>query len=133
MFPQRLELFFLKINLAVKGSKKYRELTEVVFPSEITLKYHTFILPENSLSSIREPDNLTWENTKLTLSWRGALSYRNQSIDLKSKSIDWFLYDNGPRHERVKKNIRKHTCSPEELPKWYFREVCKVSNQWSLV
>ena len=25
------------------------------------------------------------------------LSYRNQSIDL-----DWFLYDNGLRHERVK-------------------------------
>ena len=45
----------------------------------------------------------------LTLSWRGPLSYRNQSIDLQSKSIDllcksmdWFLYDNGIRHERVK-------------------------------
>ena len=31
-----------------------------------------------------------------------ALSYRNQSIDLQSKSKDWFLYDNGFRHERVK-------------------------------
>ena len=30
------------------------------------------------------------------------LSYRNQSIDLQSKSVDWFLYDNGLRHERVK-------------------------------
>ena len=29
------------------------------------------------------------------------LSYRNQSIDLRSKSMDWFLYDNGLRHERV--------------------------------
>ena len=28
--------------------------------------------------------------------------YRNQSIDLQSKSMDWFLYDNGLRHERVK-------------------------------
>ena len=37
----------------------------------------------------------------LTLSWPGPLSYRNQSIDLQSKSMDWFLYDNGPRHERV--------------------------------
>ena len=27
---------------------------------------------------------------------------RNQSIDLQSKSMDWFLYDNGLRHERVK-------------------------------
>ena len=32
----------------------------------------------------------------LTLSWRRPLSYRNQS-----KSMDWFLYDNGLRHERV--------------------------------
>ena len=28
------------------------------------------------------------------------LSYRNQSIDLLFKSIDWFLYDRGLRHER---------------------------------
>ena len=33
---------------------------------------------------------------------KGPLSYRNQSIDLQSKSIDLFLYDNGLRHERVK-------------------------------
>ena len=38
----------------------------------------------------------------LTFSWRGLLSYRNQSIDLQSKSMDWFLYDNGLRYERVK-------------------------------
>ena len=37
----------------------------------------------------------------VTLSWRRPLSYRNQSIDLRSKSLDWFLYDNGLRHERV--------------------------------
>ena len=38
----------------------------------------------------------------LNLSWRGSLSYRNQSIDLLCKSMDWFLYDNGLRHERDK-------------------------------
>ena len=27
------------------------------------------------------------------------------SIILLRKSIDWFLYDNGPRHERVKINL----------------------------
>ena len=37
----------------------------------------------------------------LTLSWQRPLSYRNQSIDLLWKSMDWFLYDNGLRHERV--------------------------------
>ena len=36
-------------------------------------------------------------NKVLTLSWRRQLSYRNQSIE----SMYWFLYDNGPRHERV--------------------------------
>ena len=39
----------------------------------------------------------------LTLSWRRPISYRNQSIDLLRKSMDWFLYDIGLRHERVKK------------------------------
>ena len=42
----------------------------------------------------------------LTFSWRRPLSYRNQSIDLLRKSIDWFLYDIGLRHERVKKRSR---------------------------
>ena len=40
-----------------------------------------------------------------TLSWRRPLSYRNQSIDLRSKSMDWFLYDNGLSHERVKEYL----------------------------
>ena len=43
----------------------------------------------------------------LTLSWQRPLSYRNQSIDL-----DWFLYDNGLRLERVKKKILIHRNSP---------------------
>ena len=37
----------------------------------------------------------------LTLSWRRPLSYRNRSIDLQSKSIDWFICDNSLRHERI--------------------------------
>ena len=43
------------------------------------------------------------ESPCLTLSWRRPLSYRNQSIDLQSKSMDCFLYDRGLRHERVKR------------------------------
>ena len=38
----------------------------------------------------------------LTLSWRRFLSYRNQFTHLQTKSIEWFLYDNNLRHERVK-------------------------------
>ena len=41
----------------------------------------------------------------------GAVSYRNQSTDLLCKSMDWFLYDNGPRHERVKlQKLHKFWC-----------------------
>ena len=43
----------------------------------------------------------------LTLSWRRPISYRKQSSDLRSKSMDWFLYDNGLRHERVNYFRRK--------------------------
>ena len=42
----------------------------------------------------------------LTLSWRRPLSYRNQFIDLQRKSVDWFLYDNGLRHERVNLSLK---------------------------
>ena len=38
----------------------------------------------------------------LTLSWRRPISYRNQSIDLQSNSMNWFLYDIGLCQERVK-------------------------------
>ena len=39
--------------------------------------------------------------SQLTLSGQRALSHRNQSIDLLCKLMDWFLYDNSLRHERV--------------------------------
>ena len=38
----------------------------------------------------------------LTLSWRRSISYRNQSSDLQSTSMELFLYDIGLHHERVK-------------------------------
>ena len=46
----------------------------------------------------------------LTLSRRGPLSYRNQSIDLLCKSMDWFLYDSGLRLERVNWYISQLSC-----------------------
>ena len=45
--------------------------------------------------------HLIWIVLWSTLSWQRPLSYRNQPIGLQSKSVDWFLYDNGLRHERV--------------------------------
>ena len=42
------------------------------------------------------------EQLLLTLSRRRPISYRNQSIHLQSKSMDWFLYDICLLRERVK-------------------------------
>ena len=39
----------------------------------------------------------------LTLSWRRSPSCRNQSTDLQSKSMDWFLCHTDLHHERVKR------------------------------
>ena len=68
---------------------------------------------ENTCTGIKEeawhrcfPVNFAkYLRSPLTLSWRRPLSYRNQSIDLLGTSMDWFLYDNGLRHERVKKSL----------------------------
>ena len=51
---------------------------------------------------LRNKDNWAMKFGQLTLSRRSPLSYRNQSIDLLYKSMDWFLYDNDLRLERVK-------------------------------
>ena len=67
--------------------------------------------------------NVTISCHALTLSWRRPLSYRNQSIDLLCKSMDWFLYHNGLRHERV--NIVSHE------PRQNF-SLYPVMSQWIL-
>ena len=69
----------------------------------------TLVLLFNSLSqTLRCRDinifRFMKENNALTYSWWRPLSYRNQSIDSRSKLMDWFLYDNGLHHERIKQN-----------------------------
>ena len=63
---------------------------------KITAEPHLGPYPETHL----EPCKSTFQ-TCLTPSWWRCLFYRNQSIDLKSISMDWFLYDRDIRHERV--------------------------------
>ena len=46
--------------------------------------------------------NVSFQDLSLALLWRRSLLYGNQSIDLQSKSIDWFLYHRGFHHERFK-------------------------------
>ena len=59
-----------------------------------------------------------YQQRPLTLSCRRSLSYRNQSIDLLRKSMDWFLYDNGLHHEWVKLS---------SWQQWYYRNYSKSS------
>ena len=46
----------------------------------------------------------------LILSRRSSLSYTNQFINLRLKSMDWFLYDRNLRLERVKQVGSKTPC-----------------------
>ena len=54
----------------------------------------------------------------LNVSWRRSLSYRNQSVDLQSKSLDWFLYDRDFHHERIKVGLFL-LASIIALQKWW--------------
>ena len=51
----------------------------------------------------------------LTLSRPRPISYRKQSIDLLCKSMDWFLYDIGFHHERVKLSSDTTATTLQEL------------------
>ena len=82
----------------------------------------------------------------LTLSWRRSLLYRNHSIDLLSKLTDWFLYDRGYHHERVKHSsgiIRMRILNPLRYLYFYSsgrnalskrtankKKICKI-REWS--
>ena len=45
----------------------------------------------------------TSDSIELSLSRRSSLlSYRNQSTDLRSKSMNWSLYDRNLRYEQIK-------------------------------
>ena len=85
----RLSMNCLTINW-MNSVYKHRHLIEKIC--------FTFTLSNNHTVNIKAP---------LTLSWRKSISYRNQSIDLLCKSMDWILYDNSLRHERVKPRLQQ--------------------------
>ena len=65
--------------------------------------------------------------------WRPRpISYRNQSINLQSKSMDWFPYDIGLGNERVKPKtltkswLRTHCPSHDPMFFWKLRQNCKL-------
>ena len=78
-------------------------------PSQSLLQKNHFsiinIWQDQKYASVTKNLHLAWESATelLILSWQRSLSYRNQSINLLWKSMDWFLYDKDLRHERFKK------------------------------
>ena len=97
--------FFSKtIGLDFQGSQAFSSLVklhnQIFFLCHSIIKTMTCAVVEAALLS-KVIGNVMGV-VSLTLSWQRPLSYRNQSIDLWSKSMDWVLYDNGLRHERVK-------------------------------
>ena len=60
-------------------------------------------LPSTSSKSLTTVNSkFIFHGQTLTLSCRRSLLYKNQSIYLQSKSIDWFVYYGDLRHERIK-------------------------------
>ena len=97
MLPRNLDPFF---SLNITKSERYLETTPNIYDDLFEVLYKKdFIHVKISVIFF-----MLLYGT-LTLSWRRSLSYRNQSIYLQSKSIDWFLYDRYLRHEGVKLSL----------------------------
>ena len=63
-------------------------------------------------------------NSYLIISWRRSLSYRDQSTGLLFKSMNWFLFDRGPCHERINASIQStHGLLMKFVVAIYFKVV----------
>ena len=123
----KMELFVIMVN-------GFQPLTIITKCS--ILEVVVVLDPPLNIVILSWDDYLKIEETKttLTLSWRRPLSYRNQSIDLLCKAMDWFLYDNGLRHERV--NVCTHdilTMRYTELEKTYCQIMHAVNSFYKKV
>ena len=87
-----------------KFIKKFKKLKccENFMPRKLLALKHEELHLLNNSTSVNQI-HLRFFN--LTLSRRWSLSYRNQSIDLFCKSMNWFLYARDLRHERVKQKV----------------------------
>ena len=84
-----------------------------------------------------------WESNlelhiSLTLWWRRLLSYRNQSIDLDSKSMDWFLYDKASVMKKLSSMVKPTDCNfakYELFPSasYFFLSVNLDDKVWTLL
>ena len=66
-----------------------------------------------ALFNVAMKSSLVYSNRVLPLSRWWSLLYGNQSIDLLSKSVDWFLYNQALPLERVKTLISQENTRTE--------------------
>ena len=94
---------FNLITDGIKTQTDFVKKLDSALPAQVQIylkKKIKFLTNQNSRFT---SNRVKMKGRLLTLSRRRPLSYRNQSIDLRSKSMDCFLYDNGLCHERVKR------------------------------
>ena len=91
--PYLCEFIFVKL---MEGNWWMQLLRSSMFQSYILIRFNLFfdIFKDYILNPL-------YLHSLLTVSWRRPISYRNQSIDLLCKSMDWFLYDIGLRHGKL--------------------------------
>ena len=95
--------------------------TEILLIAHLSIKeLNKWIYFNGFIISMKMLVMENWLDRSLTLSWRSSLSYRNQTIDLFCKLIDWFLYDKDVRHE-----IAHSTLIVNSHHSWK-RDYCKT-------
>ena len=94
IYPLKKEGMTLSILMLIKRSHK-----KIPFIMKRQLRVWSMY----TWSILEQQDNSLMDGS--TLSWWRSISYRNQSIDLQNKSMDWFLYDRDLRHEKIKRQL----------------------------
>ena len=116
VFPWKV--FEIFISHTLKNTSDQLLLSSIFCTVLVTCNM-LFYLTRNSHQYFSEDGDLTpnfslnfalSQKMLLTLSWWRLISYRKQSVDMRSRSMDWFLYDIGLHHERVKVVSCEYSC-----------------------
>ena len=104
--------FLLKKNTIVGVSNefyKFFKAAEHLWTATSHIDYKTWFCKNELILIMPDRFQRSTHGINLTFSWRRSLTYRNQSTDFHSKSMDWFLYDRDLRHERVNFSFNKYS------------------------
>ena len=96
----RISTFFMQCIIPQKILQNVLSLSKCY---RFSNKGPHFSIFQTMQSRMKKLSRLFSSTTYLTFSRRESLSYRNQSIDLIYKSMDWFLYN---------RNLRLKRCFP---------------------